>query len=114
MVRQKKIATSWLLGGIAVICMGTTYAHAAGTQDGCVRSPQGDVTCTHKSDTTYTSDDGTLHVHQKQDCTSVSRDRVETPEAGTAVHGTTRIGPVVECSNTAPAPKGFTLPAFLR
>jgi hypothetical protein len=115
MFSRKKIATiSWFLGSTAVICVGTTHAYAGGTHGACTRDSQGSVTCTYRSATTYTSGDGTYHVDQKQDCTTVSRDRVEMPESGLGQRGKTLIGPTVDCSNHAPAPRDFKLPGYLR
>ncbi len=113
--RKKIAAVSLSLGSLAAVCVGATHAYA-GSHGQCTRDSRGNLACTYKSETntTYTTGDGTYHVSQKQDCTSVSRSRVETPESGTGKRGTTRIGPVMDCSNHAPAPKDFKLPGFLR
>jgi len=110
--QQKIAAVSGLLGGLAAICTGTTAYAAAPAH--CTTDSHGAVTCVQSSDVTYTSKDGTQHVHQKQDCTTVSRNRLEQPVSALGQLGTTHVGPVVNCSNHAPAPKNFTLPAILR
>ena len=114
--RMKVAAVSLSLGGFAAVCVGAAHADAAGSRGGCTRDARGSLACTYKSetDTTYTSKDGTVHVHQKQDCSTESRSRVEMPESGMGQRGTTQIGPVMGCSNHEPAPKDFTLPDFLR
>lgn len=112
MFSQKKIAVaSMLMGGLALTGFGAAQAYAGGS-DQCTRDAQANLVCTHKSETRYTSKDGTYHLQQKQDCTTVSRERVEQPEVSTGQRGTTKIGPTVSCSNTAPAPEGFVAPSF--
>ncbi len=115
MFSQKKIAAvSLLLGGLAVTGLGTTYAYADGAGLTCTHDAKGNTSCSQKTESTYTTKDGTLHVQQKQDCTSDSRERVDTPQSTLGgVVGTTHIGPTVKCSNNAPAPKGFKMPAIL-
>lgn len=112
--RKKIAAISWFLGGTVAICAGATHAYAGAPHGQCKRDSRGNVTCVYKSEATYTSGDGTYHVSQKQDCTTVSRDRLEMPESGLGQRGTTKIGPTVGCSNHAPVPKGFKLPGLLR
>jgi hypothetical protein len=112
--RKKIAAISWFLGGAAVIGAGATQAYAAGPHGHCTRDSRGSVTCSYRSESTYTSRDGAYHVSQKRDCVTVSRSRVEMPESGVGRRGTTRIGPTVNCSNRVSAPRNFKLPGYLR
>lgn len=111
--RKKITAVSWILGGLAMACVGATQAYASAPQGGCSHDSQGNTVCSYKSESSSTSKDGTYHLQQKQDCTTVSRDRVDTPSSGVGRLGTTHVGPTVGCSNSAPLPKGYTLPAHL-
>ena len=114
MLSRKKItAVSWLLGGIAVTCVSATHSYAAGPQGHCTRDSQG-ITCKYHHESSYTSEDGTYHLNQTQNCTTEDRERVETPQSGTGKPGTTRIGPSVGCSNNAPAPANFKAPHISR
>lgn len=109
MLSRKKITlASLLLSGFAVAGVGVTQAHAGGSEDGCTRDAQANVTC--KSEATYTSKDGKYQVHQTHECTSAPSEQVNQPESGAQQPGTTQIGTVVECSNSAPALSEFVAP----
>jgi len=115
MLNHKKIAAiSWLVGGLSLAGVGISHAVAVGSAPQCTSDAQGNQTCVTKSDSTYTSDDGRIHIHQVQNCTTESRDDTQTPEIATGQPGTTHIGAVVECSNHAPVPEGFTAPDIKR
>lgn len=116
MLSRKKIAlASLLLSGFAVAGAGVTQAYAGGSEDGCTRDAESNVvTCVQKSEATYTSEDGKYQVHQKHECTSVSREHVNQPAPGAGEPGTTQIGTVVECANTAPALENFVAPGSRR
>ncbi|WP_328537202.1 hypothetical protein [Streptomyces sp. NBC_00344] len=111
--RKKLAAVSWLVGGIAMTCAGASQAHADGPRE-CTRDAQGNVTCVQKSETSYTSKDGTYHVQQSLDCTSESGERGRQPVTAVGNPGTTRTGSEVNCSSTAPVPKDVSLPGFPR
>lgn len=66
-------AVSGLLGGLVVAYAGAAQAYNGGGAGNCTRDAQGNVRCVQKMERTYTSEDGTVHVHQKVDCTSESR-----------------------------------------
>lgn len=108
--RKKITAVSWLVGGLAVTGLGIGHAYATGPSGDCTRDAEGNVTCSYHSETTYTSGDGTYHVDQKQGCTSVTPAQVNPPESDAGQNGTTQTTPVVNCSNTAPAPTDFRAP----
>lgn len=113
MFSPKKIAAvSGLLGGLALACAGAPQAYAAGSSGDCVRTAQGSNTCVHKGETAYTTKDGRHVIKQRQHCSSTSRHRAVWPERGALDGGVTRIGPVVDCSNRVPLPRGFKLPHF--
>ncbi|NUP36387.1 MAG: hypothetical protein HOY76_05040 [Streptomyces sp.] len=118
MFSQKKLATaSLILGGLSMAGIGMSHAYAAGPSNGCSRDAQGNVTCVHKTEKTFTTSDGTVHVQQAQECSSASREVVDTPQTvvgQVGQLGTTRIGPVVNCSEHAPAPQGFQAPVVPR
>ncbi|MFG2136892.1 hypothetical protein [Streptomyces sp. NPDC048650] len=109
--RKKIAAVSGLLGGLAMMtCVGATEANAGGHAGGCRQSHLGNTVCIHKSDTVYKSKNGMYVIKQKRDCSAATRQRVVWPEAGLLNNGSTRIGPVVNCSNRAHLPKGFKPP----
>ncbi|MEW2626051.1 hypothetical protein [Streptomyces sp. NPDC048106] len=115
MFEMKKMTTvSWVLGGLLVAGAGIGHAYASGPSGECTRDEQGSVVCVHKTEHVYTSEDGTHHVEQRQECTTVSHDVVQTPQSGVGQQGTTHIGPSVSCSSNVPAPKGFKAPVFSR
>lgn len=115
MFSQKKLATiSLLLGGLSAVGLGIGHADAAAPSGNCTRDAQGNVTCVSKSESTYVSEDGRYHVQQTQECSTVSREEVNTPQTGVGQKGTTQIGASVSCSNNAPAPEGFKAPDVSR
>ncbi|MGW0792351.1 hypothetical protein ACWD04_30035 [Streptomyces sp. NPDC002911] len=115
MFGRKKIAVaSMLMGGLALTGLGVTQAYAGPPQGDCSTDAYGNLVCVQKSETSYTSEDGTYHLSQKQDCTTVSRETVYQPEVSVGQGGTTEVGPTVSCSNSAPAPEGFVAPTVGR
>ncbi|MFE9724128.1 hypothetical protein ACFYQ5_11185 [Streptomyces sp. NPDC005794] len=115
MSSRKKIAVaSMLMGGLALAGLGVTQAYAGGPQGDCSRDAHGNVVCVQKSETSYTSEDGTYHLHQKSNCTTVTRETVQQPGFTVGQSGTTNTGPSVNCTNSAPAPEGFVAPAVGR
>ncbi|MDO0934159.1 hypothetical protein QQY66_21610 [Streptomyces sp. DG2A-72] len=112
MIGRQKIATiSGLVGTLAVIYGGAGQVYAAVPSHDCKTSAQGDITCVRKSETARKGKDGTV-VQQKHDCSTVERPRLVFPQHGMGNSGTTRVGPVVDCSNKVELPKGFKLPKF--
>ncbi|WP_052398041.1 hypothetical protein [Streptomyces sp. NRRL F-5123] len=112
MFNKKSAAIAWLVGGISLACAGVGHAVAAGAPTSCSYDSEGNKTCVTKSESSYTSEDGHYHLQQQQDCTTVSRPVMRTPQLGVGQQGTTRVGAVVGCSNSAPAPEGFKAPDF--
>lgn len=110
--RKKTAVASMLMGGLALAGLGITQAYAGGVQGDCSQDAYGNRVCVQKSETSYTSEDGTYHLHQKQDCTTVTRPTVQQPSVGVGQQGTTEVGPTVDCSNSAPAPEGFVAPVI--
>jgi hypothetical protein len=113
MLSRKKIAAvTGLLGGLALACVGVAQAYDGATTRECTTDSQGTVSCVHvqKSDTSYTSEDGTTHVSQSQNCSVRSKSRVERPEGSTGQQGTTEVGSRISCGNKAGAPKGIVMP----
>ncbi len=115
MLSRKKIAAvSGLLGGLAVACVGVAQAYDRHTTDECTTDSQGNVSCVYiqKSQTTYTSKDGTHHVQQSQNCSTTSKSRVVQPEKRSGQQGTIRVGPRINCGNSTSATslKGFVVP----
>jgi hypothetical protein len=111
--RKKTAAVVFALSGLATICTGTADAYAGQTHT-CTHDSQGNLVCIDKgqSDSTFTTSDGTFHVNQTRDCTTTTQPTVYTPQVGIGQLGTTQVGPTVNCSNSAPTPKGFRLPSF--
>jgi hypothetical protein len=102
MTSRNKIAViSWVIGGLAMTCVGAAQAHG-GTTDECTTDAQGNVVCVKKTENEWTSPDGKLHVHQTQDCTTVSKNRLDQPAVAVGQQGVTHIGASVDCSTTAP------------
>lgn len=112
--QKKSAAIAWLVGGISMTCVGIGHAVAAGAAPQCTIDAQGNEVCVTKSQSSYTSEDGSYHLSQSQDCTTVERPAAQTPQVSVGQPGTTRIGPVVSCSNNAPAPQGFKAPDISR
>ncbi|GHA89090.1 MULTISPECIES: hypothetical protein [Streptomyces] len=112
MFSRKKIAVaSMLMGGLALTGLGVTQAYAGGAQGDCTPDAYGNVVCVEKTETSYTSEDGTYHLNQTQECTTTARETVQQPTgAGVGQRGTTDVGPAVDCANSAPAPEGFVAP----
>ncbi|MCX5421749.1 hypothetical protein [Streptomyces sp. NBC_00078] len=115
MVSRRKIATvSGLIGSLAVIYVGgAAQAHADGSPGDCKTTAVGETTCVHKTETVHKGKDGTYVAKQAQECSTIYRPRVVLPEDSMDT-GSTNVGPVVECSNTAPLPKGFKRPHITR
>ncbi|MFR0353395.1 hypothetical protein [Streptomyces sediminimaris] len=111
MLSRRTIATvSGLLGSLAVICAGGAQAYADQRPGDCKTSAEGETTCVHKSESVHKTKHGRFVVKQDQKCTTVYRPRLLLPDDETLSTGHTQVGPVVECSNTAPLPKGFKRP----
>ncbi|MEV8568514.1 hypothetical protein AB0436_23525 [Streptomyces sp. NPDC051322] len=117
MFSGKKLAVaSMLMGGLALSGLGAAQAHAEGPRVHCAFDAQANLVCSRKSSTTYTSDDGTYHLQQTQDCSTVAPLPGDQPRRVVAVGrpGTTKVGATVGCSNNAPAPDGFVAPSVPR
>jgi hypothetical protein len=112
--RQKIATVSGLLGSLAVICVGAAHAQADEKPGDCKSNAAGEITCVHKSETVHTDKRGTYVVKQAQNCSTTSRPRLVLPEDGMLNKGKTQVGPVVDCTNKAPVPKGFKPPHFKR
>ncbi|MGW1374640.1 hypothetical protein ACWD6P_10260 [Streptomyces sp. NPDC002446] len=108
--RKTIAAVSALLGGLALSCTGAVQAHASGAEGGCARHAMGESTCVSKRQIVYTTKGGKHVVRQHKSCSSDSRHHVVWPESGLLNNGSTSVGQVMDCSNRAPAPKGFKLP----
>ena len=112
---KKKIATvTWILGGLSVTGVGIGHAYATAPAGNCTHDAKGNVTCVSTTEKSYTTPDGTYHVQQSQECSTESRQVLRTPESAVGQPGTTQIGAVVGCSNSAPAPEGFQAPVISR
>lgn len=110
--RQKIATVSGLLGSLAVIYVGAAQAYADEAPRDCKTSAQGETTCIRKSEVIHTEKDGKYVIKQTQDCTTTYRPRLAAPEYGLLNSGSTKVGPVVDCSNKAELPKGFKRPHF--
>ncbi|GAA3843964.1 hypothetical protein GCM10022403_089900 [Streptomyces coacervatus] len=108
--RQKIATVSGIIGSIAVICVGAAHAQADENPRGCKTNAAGETTCVHKSQTVHSDKRGTYVFKQTQSCSTESRPRLVLPEDGMLNNGSTNVGPVVDCSNTAPMPRGFKRP----
>ncbi|PKW05054.1 hypothetical protein SAMN05428944_0121 [Streptomyces sp. 1222.5] len=106
---QKTATVAALVGGLAAVIVGTGHAYAGGKSDDCTNTVRGDVVCAKKSET-YIDKDGTHVVKQEQDCASTDRPNVMFQDDSVLEGESTRDGAVVECSNTAKLPDGFTKP----
>ncbi|MET7457109.1 hypothetical protein ABZT03_35570 [Streptomyces sp. NPDC005574] len=109
---QKAAVSAAFVGSLAAICLGAGHAHAAGNQGDCPTAKEG-VTCVQKSET-YVDKDGTHVIKQDQQCSTVDRPHVVTQQDQLlgSESEPTKVGPVVECSNTAKLPEGFKKPHF--
>ncbi|MBC3843232.1 hypothetical protein GXW82_32580 [Streptacidiphilus sp. 4-A2] len=115
--RKKTAAVVLALGSLTAICAGATDAYAGQPHGTCTHDRQGNLVCTDRSETdsTYTTSDGTFHVNQTRDCTTTTEPTTDTPQIiGIGQLGSTHVGPVIDCSNHVPTPKGFKLPSYLR
>ncbi|MFF8725508.1 hypothetical protein ACF073_03315 [Streptomyces sp. NPDC015171] len=114
MLTYRKIATvTGLVGSLAAICVGAQDASAAGRPGDCTVTAQGDTVCIRKTET-RTDKDGKHVLRQEQDCSTVDRPRGVLPGENQLLGegGASRVGPVVDCSNSAKLPKGFKKPHF--
>ncbi|MFD6548317.1 hypothetical protein [Streptomyces sp. NPDC058398] len=107
---HRTAAVAAFAGSVAAICLGATQAHAGVKPDDCSTAREG-VVCVQKNDT-YTDKDGTHVIKQDQQCTMADRPNVATQQDQLVGSEPTKVGPVVECSNTAELPKGFKKPHF--
>jgi hypothetical protein len=111
MFSRRTVATvSGLLGSLAVIYVGGAQAHAAQPPGDCKTSAEGETTCVHKSEVVHKDKNGTFIVKQDHACSTEARPRLVLPDDEAMNTGTTEVGPVVDCSNTTPLPKGFKRP----
>ncbi|MFI0964143.1 hypothetical protein ACH4S8_22425 [Streptomyces sp. NPDC021080] len=106
---QKTAAVAAFAGSLAAICLGATHALAEGNLGACPTAAQKDVVCVQKNET-YTDKDGTHVIKQDQQCSSTDRPNVLTQQDQLAGNEAAKVGPVVECSNTAKLPDGFKKP----
>ncbi|MFJ9541641.1 hypothetical protein ACIRPX_30900 [Streptomyces sp. NPDC101225] len=111
MFTRRTVATvSGLLGSLAVIYVGGAQAYADQPPGDCRTSAEGETTCVHKSEAVHKGKNGTFVVKQDQKCSTLARPRLVLPDEEATSTGTMEVGPVVDCSNTAPLPKGFKRP----
>ncbi|GAA2481463.1 hypothetical protein [Streptomyces longisporus] len=108
--RQKIATVSGILGSLAVICVGAVHAQADENPHGCKTNAAGETVCVHKSESIHKGKHGTFVVKQSQSCSTTARPRLVLPEDGMLNNGSTHVGPVVDCTNNAPTPKGFKRP----
>ncbi|MEU0333236.1 hypothetical protein [Streptomyces sp. NPDC006193] len=106
---QKSAVVSGLVGGLAALCLGAGHAQAVGDSGACRTTAQGGTVCVHKSETRLDKD-GSHVIKQEQDCSTIDRPNVVSSDDRLTGDGSTKVGPVVECSNTAELPKGFRKP----
>ncbi|MFJ4579618.1 hypothetical protein [Streptomyces echinatus] len=112
MFSPRKIATaSALVGSLAAVCVGAGHAYADEPSSHCRTNAQGDTVCVRKNEI-HADKDGTHIIRQEQDCSTADRPRVVFQEEELVDGGSAGSGPVVDCSNTAPLPKGFKKPHF--
>jgi hypothetical protein len=104
---HKTAAVAAFAGSLAAICIGA--AHAEGNPGACPNTAQKDVVCVQKNDT-YIDKDGTHVIKQDQQCSTTDRPHVVTQQDQLLGSTPAKVGPVVECSNTAKLPKGFKKP----
>lgn len=99
---NKPAVLALLLAGLAVT--GTGVAHALvddAAAPKCSRDAQGNEVCSQTTERKWTSEDGTVHVQQKQQCSSEARNRQygfegtyeRNPQEGAVLNCTVR-GPV--------------------
>lgn len=109
LLSQKSAAVAAFAGSLAAVCLGAT-AHA-GVNAGACPTEQKDVVCVQKNET-YADKDGTHVIKQDQQCSTTDRPHVVTQQDQLLGSAPTKVGPVVECNNTATLPKGFKKPHF--
>ncbi|MGW4594221.1 hypothetical protein ACWEOA_02605 [Streptomyces sp. NPDC004457] len=110
MFSLQKIATvSGLVGGLALVCVGTGHAYADARPGGCETTAHGGTVCVRKNET-RTDKDGTHSLNQEQNCSTADRPRVVFQEDELTNSGSANFGQVVDCSNRAELPKGFKKP----
>ncbi|MEU1409954.1 hypothetical protein ABZ471_48655 [Streptomyces sp. NPDC005728] len=107
--RQKMATVSGLVGSLAMICVGAAHAYADEPSGDCKSTALGDTICIHKSET-RTDKNGKHVLKQAHDCSTTDRPRLVFPTDELMNGGPTKVGPVVDCSNTAKLPKGFKKP----
>lgn len=107
--RQRMATVSGLVGSLAVICVGAAHASGGESRGDC-RTSLEETTCIRKSETIHKDKSGKYVVKQTKDCSTVDRQRVVFPENYLLNGGTNKVGTVVDCSNTAPLPKGVKVP----
>jgi|tagenome__1003787_1003787.scaffolds.fasta_scaffold20210961_2 hypothetical protein len=108
--RRKMATVSGLLGSLAVIYVGGAQAYADQQPRDCRTTAEGETTCVHKSEVVRKGKNGTYVVKQDQKCSTAYRPRLVLTEDEVFGTGTTKVGPEVDCSNTAPLPKGYQRP----
>ena len=108
--RQKIATVSGIIGSLAVICAGVAHAQADESPRDCKTNAAGEITCVHKTESVHKDKRGTFVVKQTQSCSTTARPRLVLPEDGMLNNGSTHVGPVVDCTNKAPTPKGFKRP----
>ncbi|MFJ6833234.1 hypothetical protein [Streptomyces sp. NPDC091209] len=103
---QRTAAVAAFAGSLAAICLGA--AHAEGNPGACPSTAQKDVVCVQKNET-YIDKDGTHVMKQDQQCSTTDRPHVVTQQDQLLGNESepAKVGPVVECSNTAKLPDGF-------
>ncbi|MFC0599603.1 hypothetical protein [Streptomyces palmae] len=84
-----------LLVGLGVAGVGAAQADDGGPVS-CSRDAQGNVTCVRSNESTYASEDGTVHVTQSKSCTTVYRNRLIGPQPDSRL----RQGPSVSCNSS--------------
>ncbi|GAU66763.1 hypothetical protein SSP35_03_04110 [Streptomyces sp. NBRC 110611] len=103
--RKKITVVSLLLGGLALTCAGAPQAYAAGITGHCSHDAQGNRTCIYRLETIHTTKDGKRIVKHTRGCSSTSRNIVAWPSISVLSNQppqTRRVGPVMNCSNSAP------------
>ncbi|MGW3913563.1 hypothetical protein ACWEBX_18895 [Streptomyces sp. NPDC005070] len=107
---QKSAAVAAFAGSLAAICLGATHAQAE-VNSGACPATQKDVVCIQKNET-YTDKDGTHVIKQDQQCSTPDQPHVLTQQDQLQENEPAKVGPVVDCSNTAKLPEGFKKPHF--
>lgn len=97
---RKTVALAGVLGGVALAGTGVAHALVDDAPPRCEQDAQGYVVCTQTTERTWTSDDGTMHVRQKQVCSSVGKNRQYGPDK--AAEPDARQGATLSCSVEGP------------